>query len=113
MRNTEDGSAYYLARPSRVVSEACLACHTNPEQAPPAMVRMYGTAGGYGWKYDEIVGAQIVSVPMALPIHNANRAFFILMVSMTVVFAALLIVLNVMMSKMIFDRPWHPTSRGS
>ena len=109
VRNTVDGPAYYLARPSRVVSRACLACHTTPEQAPAAMVRMYGTAGGYGWKYDEVVGAQIVAVPMALAIRNANRAFFTFMASMTAVFAALLIILNIMMSVMILPRPRGPT----
>jgi uncharacterized protein DUF3365/putative zinc finger protein len=101
VRDTADGPSLYLARPSQIRSKGCLSCHTTPELAPPAMVKIYGTAGGYGWKVDEIVGAQIVSVPMALPIRNANRAFFIFMVSMTAVFAALLIVLNLMMSLLI------------
>jgi uncharacterized protein DUF3365/putative zinc finger protein len=104
VRDTADGQWLYLARPSQIRSKACLACHTTPELAPPAMVRIYGTAGGYGWKVDEIVGAQIVSVPMALPIRNANRAFFTFMASMTAVFAAAFIVLNVMMGTMI-ERP--------
>jgi anti-sigma factor RsiW len=101
VRYTADGPSLYIARPSQIRSEACLACHTSPEQAPPPMVRIYGKAGGYGWKVNEIVGAQIVSVPMALPIRNANRAFFILMVSLITVFAALFIVLNIMLSAMI------------
>jgi hypothetical protein len=104
VRDTADGPSLYVARPSQIRSKACLSCHTTPEQAPPAMVRIYGTAGGYGWKVDEIVGAQIVSVPMALAIRNANRAFFIFMVSMTAVFAALFIVLNIMMSMLIVRR---------
>jgi protein-histidine pros-kinase len=105
VRNSVDGPAYYLARPSRVVSQACLACHTRPDQAPPAMVQMYGTAGGYGWKYDEIVGAQIVSVPLSLPIRNAYRAFFIFMASMIAVFAALLFILNLMTGAILLPRP--------
>lgn len=109
VRNTVDGPAYYLARPSRVVNRACLSCHTSPEQAPAAMVRMYGTTGGYGWKYDEVVGAQIVSVPMTLPIRNADRAFFMFMTFMTAVFVALFIILNIMMRVMISPRPRHPT----
>jgi protein-histidine pros-kinase len=47
------------------------------------------------------VGAQIVSVPMAATIRNANQAFFTFMVSITAVFAALFIILNIMMSMMI------------
>jgi len=107
VRYTANGPLFYVARPSQVRSEACLACHTTPEQAPPAMVRIYGTADGYGWKYNEIVGAQIVSVPMEQPIRNANRAFFILMGSLTTVFAALFIILNIMMS-MLIVRPNRP-----
>jgi protein-histidine pros-kinase len=101
VRYVANGPALYVARPTRVGSKACLTCHTTPEQAPPAMVRIYGTTGGYGWKYDEIVGAQIVSVPMGQPIRNANRTFFILMGSLTTVFAALSIILNIMMSTLI------------
>jgi protein-histidine pros-kinase len=101
VRRTATGPLFYVARPSQIRSEACLPCHTTPEQAPPAMVRIYGTAGGYGWKYNEIVGAQIVSVPMAQAIHNADRMFFTFMVSLTAVFAALLVILNIMMSTLI------------
>jgi protein-histidine pros-kinase len=101
VRDTANGPSFYLARPTRIRDRACLACHTTPEQAPPAMVKIYGTAGGYGWKYDEIVGAQIVSVPMAQAIRNADRTFFILMASLTAVFAALFIILNIMISMMI------------
>jgi len=107
VRDTGSGPSFYLARPSKVASKACLSCHTSPEQSPRAMVKIYGTNGGYGWKLDEIVGAQIVSVSMAQPIRNANRAFFTFMGSMTAVFAVLIIVLNVMMSTMI-ARPREP-----
>lgn len=101
VRNTASGPSLYVARPSRIESKDCLSCHTSPEQSPPAMVRIYGTAGGYGWKLNEIVGAQIVSVPMALPIRNADRAFFIFMVSLTAVFAALFVIINIMISRPI------------
>jgi len=101
VRNTANGPFFYVARPSRVVSKACLECHTSPEVAPPAVVRAYGTTNGYGWKYQEIVGAQILSVPMEQPIRNANHAFLILMVSLTTVFVALFIILNIMMSMLI------------
>jgi len=48
-----------------------------------------------------VIGAQIVSVPMDLPIRNANRAFYTFMGSLSVVFVALFIILNVMMSVLI------------
>lgn len=101
VRETVTGPSLYLARPFQIKNQACLACHTNPEMAPPAMVRIYGTSSGYGWKHNEIVGAQIVSVPMALPVRNADRAFYTFMMSLTAVFVVLFILLNMMMSLMI------------
>jgi protein-histidine pros-kinase len=58
------------------------------------MVKLYGKANGFGWKPDEIIGAQIVSVPMAVPIRMANAAFRDLMSSLVAVAIVTLLVLN-------------------
>ena len=101
MRETPTGRSLYLARPFQIKDPACLSCHTTPEMAPPAMVKIYGAANGFGWKLNEVIGAQIVSVPMNLPIRNANRAFVTFMSSLTVVFAVLFVILNIMLSALI------------
>jgi len=101
VRDTPTGRALYLARPLAVRDEACLSCHTNAEMAPPAMVKLYGAANGFGWKLNEVVATQIVTVPMDLPIRNANRAFVTFMSSLTVVFAVLFVLLNVMLTLFI------------
>jgi HAMP domain-containing protein len=101
MRETPTGRSLYLARPFQIKDPACLACHTTPEMAPAAMVKIYGPANGYGWKLNEVIGAQIVSVPMNLPIRNANRAFVTFISSLAVVFAVLFIALNVMLTLLI------------
>ncbi len=101
IRDTPTGASLYLARPFQIKNKACLACHTSAAQSPPAMVKIYGPNNGYGWKHNEVVGAQIVSVPMALPIKNANRAFYTFMASLSGVFVTLFIILNVMMSLLI------------
>jgi len=100
-RLTPSGLSMYLARPFQIKDGACLACHTTADMAPPAMVKLYGGNNGYGWKLNEIIGAQIVSVPMALPIANANRAFYTFMASLTAVFVVLFIILNLMLSLLI------------
>src|SRR3546814_10803313 len=81
--------------------KACLACHSTPAAAPASMIALYGESNGFGWKLDEVIGAQIVSVPMSVPIENANRAFVTAMVSLVIVFAVLYLVLNIMLSRMI------------
>lgn len=72
-RDTPTGRALYLAHPI-VTERACLPCHSDPQQAPPSIIRKYGSVNGFGWKPDEVVAAQIVSVPMAVPIRIAGQA---------------------------------------
>src|SRR5580765_5632556 len=48
-RMTPSGMSMYLARPFQIKDGACLACHTNAESAPPAMVKLYGSNNGFGW----------------------------------------------------------------
>ncbi len=59
------GRVLYLARPIKAV-ESCLACHSTPAAAPVSMVSLYGSDNGFGWKLNEIIGAQIVSVPVSV-----------------------------------------------
>ncbi len=101
IRMTPTGMSLYLARPFQIKDAACLACHTTPDIAPAAMVKLYGPNNGFGWKLNEVIGAQVVSVPMSLPIANANRAFYTFMASLTAVFVVLFIILNIMLSLMI------------
>ena len=100
-RDTPTGRALYIARPIQIKNTACLACHSTPQAAPPTMLKLYGPANGFGWKHNEIVGAQIVSVPMSLPISNARRAFLTFMGSLTAVFALAFVALNVMLTRII------------
>jgi HAMP domain-containing protein len=108
-RDTPAGRMVYLARPIQIKDPACLACHSVPSAAPASMIKLYGENNGFGWKHMEIIGAQIVSVPMALPIHNANEAFKVFMGSLAAIFVVTFVVLNVMLSVMII----RPISRMS
>ncbi len=100
-RATPTGPALYVARPIQVANPACLACHSVPDAAPASMLKLYGQNNGFGWKHNEIIGAQVVSVPMALPIENANRAFYAFMLSLAAVFIAVFAALNAMLSWII------------
>jgi protein-histidine pros-kinase len=91
----------FLARPFQIKDPACLTCHTTPETAPASMVKLYGPNNGFGWKLNEVIGAQVVSVPMSLPIQNANRAFYTFIASLAGVFAVLFVILNLMLSILI------------
>jgi protein-histidine pros-kinase len=96
-RDTPNGRSLYMARPLKVVDGACLSCHNTAETAPRTVVERYGRDNGFGWKVNDIIGAQIVSVPMQLPIERANHVFRAFMSSLAVVFAALFLALNAML----------------
>lgn len=95
-RDTPTGRSLFLARPI-VANPPCLACHDRARTAPPALVRRYGSANGFGWHEGEIVGAQIVSVPMAVPIRMANQGFQQLLAYFAGIFVASLILLDVVL----------------
>ena len=103
MRETPTGRSLYLARPFQIKDPACLSCHTTAAMAPASMVKIYGPNNGFGWKLNEVIGAQIVSVPMGLPIRNANRAFVTFISSLALVFALLFVVLNIMLTQLIVE----------
>jgi protein-histidine pros-kinase len=92
-RDTPTGRSLYLARPIQA-DPPCLECHSTPRAAPAAMIRRYGVNNGFGWQPKEIVGAQIVSVPMAVPVRMANQAFQTLVIYLAAVFLASLILLD-------------------
>jgi HAMP domain-containing protein len=100
-RDTPSGKSFYIARPMQIKADACLYCHSTVDAAPKTLVDKYGPANGFGWKLNEIIGAQIVSVPTEVPIARANRAFKTFMVSLTVVFALIFIALNLMLWYMV------------
>lgn len=95
-RDTPTGRALYMARPIEA-DAACLECHSTAREAPVSMVRHYGPNNGFGWQPGEIVGAQIVSVPMAVPVRMANQAFWKLAMYLAAVFVATLILLDVVL----------------
>ncbi len=93
-RPTPTGRSLFLARPLKAVA-SCMECHSTPDVAPAAMIKIYGRNNGFGWKVNEIIGAQIVSVPMAIPEAIASRALWNLMLWLGAVSVLSLILLNI------------------
>ena len=106
-RDTPTGRSLYLARPIQVKSPSCLDCHSTVDAAPKTMLDLYGNANGFGWKMQEIIGAQIVSVPMTVPIERAQKTFTTFMGSLAVVFVAIFVLLNLMLYTMVIRRVTH------
>ena len=62
-RSIPGGEIFYIARPLKIEKESCLRCHSDPKIAPASLITSYGDQNGFGWQLNEIVGAQVVSVP--------------------------------------------------
>lgn len=97
VRDTPAGKSLFLARPIVVADRACLQCHTTPDLAPANMIRRYGASNGFGWHENEIVGSQIVSVPLEVSDRIANAAFKQFITVLLVIAFALLVALNVVL----------------
>ncbi len=100
-RIAASGRSLFIAKPIQVSHSACLQCHGTPSSAPAGMLRLYGQANGFGWQHGETVGAQIVTVPMDVPLAQAQRVFTTFMASLATVFALAFIVLNLMLGWLI------------
>jgi methyl-accepting chemotaxis protein len=111
-RQSSNGRSLFIAKPIQITNPACLQCHNTAADAPPSMVKIYGDSNGFGWKHNEIVGAQLVSVPMEVPLKKAERAFTTFMASLAAVFAAVFVVLNIMLSWLIV-RPIRKMSESA
>jgi protein-histidine pros-kinase len=96
-RDTPTGRYLYLARPLQIKDAACLACHSTADAAPKTMLDKYGPNNGFGWQLNEVVGAQVISVPMSVPLARADAIFKTFMLSLLGVFAFVFVSLNIMM----------------
>jgi protein-histidine pros-kinase len=96
-RSTPTGEMLELARPL-VNKPACMECHSTAATAPASMVALYGNENGYGWKPGEIIGAQIVSVPMADSAVRASHIRSLFVIPFLAFLALLFISVNVLLN---------------
>ena len=102
-RNIAGGKLFYIARPLVIKKESCLRCHSVPENAPASQIASYGNEGGFGWKLNEILGAQIVSIP-ASQVEKEAKDLRWLVISIVLVFLLIgIVLLNMFLKYTITD----------
>lgn len=97
MRDTPTGPVLSFSRPVRLTDKSCLECHSTPAAAPPPMIDLYGSANGFGWKLGDVIGAQIVSVPMSVALERADAAFKVYLGGLAAVFVVIFVLLNLLL----------------
>jgi HAMP domain-containing protein len=108
-RATPMGRSLYLARPIHAQPE-CLACHGLASAAPAALLARYGHDNGFGWQPNEVIGAQIVSVPFTDAAAGARRLFSAITAAIAAVLVVLLVIVNVTVYWMVV-RPLREMTR--
>ena len=96
-RDTPTGPVLSISRPIRITDKDCLTCHSTPGAASASMIDLYGSANGFGWKLGDVIGAQIVSVPMRVALDRANEAFKVYLGALLAVFAVTIVLLNLLL----------------
>jgi HAMP domain-containing protein len=87
LRDAATGPSLTLAHPIKA-DASCLECHSQPRIAPKALIRQYGAQNGFGWNLNEVVGAQIISVPTTVPEKLAEQGLKQLLINLAAIFLA-------------------------
>ncbi|HWL83990.1 MAG TPA: DUF3365 domain-containing protein [Roseomonas sp.] len=112
VRPTETDRLFYLARPIRVTQEGCLTCHSTPDRAPPAMLAKYGSTNGFGWQMNEVVGAQVLTVPVTEGLKGSLELVGMLGLGLAVIFGVAYVALVLALDTMVI-RPLGALSRAA
>jgi HAMP domain-containing protein len=99
-----DGKLHYtVTYPLTIKDEACLRCHSTPDRAPPPMVALYGSKNGFGWKLNETIGAQIISVPMSVADERVWRTMSLFIGVASGIFLLLMLLLNYLLNRYVIS----------
>ncbi|WP_427156878.1 c-type heme family protein [Aliinostoc sp. HNIBRCY26] len=104
LRSLPEGEVFYIARPLAITKESCLRCHSTPELAPKSQLTTYGQKNGFGWKLNEIVAAQIISVPSKEIFNHARSSLSLIMGLLIAIFAVVLLLINFLIKKTVIQR---------
>jgi diguanylate cyclase (GGDEF)-like protein len=98
---SHDGQSLHAVKAIRIGNERCLNCHGALQDAPKAMLAKYPGPGGFGWQMNEIIGAQIVTIPKqehAARFRALRQSFDW---ALLVIFGSLFFVLNLLLERMV------------
>ena len=102
-RSSPAGDLFYIARPIVIQEQSCLRCHSTPEAAPKSQLATYGSSAGFGWKLNETVGVQMISVPATGVAKTAHDAFLLFMAIVGIAFALILLVVNFLLRRAVIQ----------
>ncbi|MBV8884599.1 MAG: DUF3365 domain-containing protein [Chroococcidiopsidaceae cyanobacterium CP_BM_RX_35] len=98
------GEFFYVAKPLIITDPSCLQCHSTPKAAPKSLLATYGANNGFGWKLNEPITTQVVSVPSQAVFAEARRSFSIVMGILVGTFLTVILLINSLLKKTVIQR---------
>lgn len=102
-RTIPGGEIFYIARPLKIKEESCLRCHGTLQEAPASLIASYGSDNGFGWKLNELIGAQIISVPSSQISEAADKLRFLVVSRIVMFLLAAIVLLNLFLKFTVTD----------
>ncbi len=100
-RETPQDYALTFARPFRITDRNCLTCHSTPDAAPASMTDLYGRENGFGWRLGDVIGAQIVSVPMQVALQRSDSLLYAFLSVLAGIFVTMVLLVNLLLHLVI------------
>lgn len=86
------------------MEKSCLRCHGDAEKAPPALVKRYGTKGGFRFKEGDLAGINSISIPVAGAFARIRRDSIIVFLAIQAGAALLLFLLHILFNRLVIRR---------
>ena len=103
-RTLPQGKVFYIAHPFAITDPNCLQCHTTPDMAPKSQITTYGSNNGFGWKLNDPITVQVVSVPAEAVFDSVKRSLISLMKVLFGVFAVVILLINFLLKQAVIQR---------
>lgn len=100
IRDMDGNTGYIYARPN-YMEASCLRCHGRPEDAPAALVTLYGDTRGFGYKEDDLAGVMAVCIPVNIALKKIrSRALSVFWVTAMLI-SCLYVMISYLFNRMV------------
>ncbi|MBN1764177.1 MAG: DUF3365 domain-containing protein [Sedimentisphaerales bacterium] len=98
-----DGKKYIARYSARRMTESCLQCHGQPEDAPESLLARYGNEAGFQRPLGEVIALDAIAIPIdkyknEMAVHLARQSSFILL-GLLLLFFAIYLVFRIFISE--------------
>jgi HAMP domain-containing protein len=102
-RSDKNVELFYVARPLSISKESCLRCHSTPERAPKSQIATYSDRNGFGWQLNEIVAAQMISIPANEVFNEARNVSVLIIGIVSLLFGVAILLVNWLLKQTVID----------